>query len=204
MDKLSMKSFESNESPLVIYDSDEADKVIQIDEEGAKWSSRKEGVIFFESGNYRLYTSAQVLRGLLDLLITSAEVSHVAIRVSYFLGDAPPPFLRNASLHQEILRGVITVEMVDELAHLFQLKGSWEVWTFCGLSDAFNDTPPNLEFPEILKLSKRFPFVLEIDLDALMQGYVKPSIAHRSELLKTLRKITVPICQQPRTTRGQV
>src|SRR5688572_3066914 len=65
---------------LVIYTPPEQNRTLKLDD-GRYWSSSEEGVVFFETGRYRYYTSGAWIAKLLNVLARATRVQEVGLRI---------------------------------------------------------------------------------------------------------------------------
>jgi hypothetical protein len=158
---------------LVIFKPPEQDRTIKLSD-GRAWSSAKEGVVFFETGKYRYYTSGVWIGKLLNLLVRATRVQEIGLRIDADKIKSVPEWLYGVHGFNHVLTGRFRIEDLDKFAEFFDAIASYGVWDCYGLSSEFKSEGVFKQLPQALHHCERYPFLVEVDLDSVLLGYVRP------------------------------
>jgi hypothetical protein len=86
------------------------------------------------------------------------------------------------------------MEDVDKFAEFFDAIGSYGIWDCYGLSSEVGSEAVFEELSKALHHSERYPFLVEVDLDAVLLGYVRPD--------RSIEEVTSALSQLGRASRG--
>ena len=158
---------------LAVYDPRSQDRIFMLDQ-AESWSSKEANVLFFETEDYRSYSSGEYVGKLLKALISESKVPKIAIRISNFKYELSRTWLERNYISGDVLIGIANVNSLDQVIQLFDEYADYQTWNFYGLGSDSYDLKMIKPFPEVLKYTHLFPFVLELDLDGMLLGYIAP------------------------------
>jgi len=171
---------------LVIYKPPGQDRRLKLSD-GRTWSSSEEGVIFFETGRYRDYTSGAWIRKLLNVLVVATGVQEIGLRIDAGKVMNVPEWLYESNDLDRVLTGRFRIGDLDKFAEFFDAIGSYGVWDCYGLGSEFESEAVFEPLPEALHHCERYQFLVEVDLDAVLLGYVRPQ--------KSIEELTLALSQ---------
>lgn len=158
---------------LVVYAPPDGNRSLTLSD-GRTWNSSEEGVVFFETGRYRDYTSGAWIKKLLNVLVRATSSRRIGLRIDAARIDKIPSWLSEKQNLNDILIGRFDTGHIDKFIEFFDATGSYGVWDCYGLSSEFEAKTDFEPLPEALEHCERYQFLVEIDLDAVLLGYVRP------------------------------
>ncbi len=160
---------------LNVYDPRQTGFDIHIDATGTRfWNTADHDVVFFETRSYGYYSHASHFQRLLEVVAKRTCCEFIGFRISP-KGEVKsvPCSLAGIDL-DDAWGGGIGRESLGELMAFFDETASYEAWTFYGLGAKPHDPSILLPFEKALESFMRYKFVVCVDLDGGMWGYVMP------------------------------
>jgi hypothetical protein len=172
---------------LVIYAPPDGNRSLKLSD-GRTWNSSEEGVVFFETGRYRDYTGGAWIKKLLDVLIDAVPVAQIGLRIDAAKIKKIPEWLYEVHDSDRVLTGRFGIGDLGKFVEFFDMTGSYGVWDCYGLSSEFEPKTVFEPLPDALHHCERYQFLVEVDLDAVLLGYVRPT-DNPDRLIAALRSV---------------
>jgi hypothetical protein len=163
-------------SGLKVYDPRHENRCFQL-ADGNYWNSKGTKIVFFETDNYQCFSDAEWLSNLLTMLISFSEATKTAIKVSGYHDPEQPEWLKDAFVDDNTITGWIDNTHLSVLCKYYENKATFQVWNYYGLRHETFDREVLLSFPEVLMRTTNFCYLVEIDLDGILLGYLNPNIS---------------------------
>ena len=173
---------------LKVYNPEVEGRIFKLDGP-VIWDSRREGSIFFETDKYEFFTDRNAVERLLAKLIQLTHSGSLGVRISPIHELKAPSWLTEGSISEGLFLGRLKLEDLSKLCDYFDEVGNHETWTFYGLESGIGDTIQFRPFPTVLKEIGTFFFVVEIDLDGILIGFLNNSWVGGSDAIDQLEAL---------------